>query len=205
MRSYILLPLLALLNMGVNAATIHNFAPYSTLPMNLRHLPRLPDSHNRRQVHNADFSSSTTAGPAAKGALTDPRSSSAVPGSSGSSAASGALGSRSPSAFDTTYSTAAASSSRRDLGALDRRVISVYTNSNPGESVAVENGDATLHARAETGSADANIDATKRDSQDHAAVRMVGYYFPFSTQISPPIFRKSVRLKMTDILPGVES
>ena len=50
-------------------------------PMGFRHPPSFLDSHNRRQLHNADFSSSTANGPAA---ITNPTygSSSPAPGSS---------------------------------------------------------------------------------------------------------------------------
>jgi len=143
MRPYVVVPLLALMNMGASAATIRGFnskiSPYS----------RLQDAHNRRQLHNADFSSSSSAGPAAKGAITNADSSPSGPGS---------LNARTPSIFDP----------RR----LHRRVISVLAGSNPGvESISFVNGDPP---RAETGSQDIDIGVTKRDSRQ--SVRMLAYF-----------------------------
>lgn len=144
MRPYIILPLLALLNLGANAATIHNF--------NNKNSGRLSaqDSHNRRQVRNADFSSSAV-GPAGNDALSNPGSSS-VSGFSSSSGPGSA-----PSLFDPVPAAAAAGSRP-----LDRRVISVDIDPEPGASLA--NGE--VKARAKTGST---------DTLDHEVVRMVGY------------------------------
>ncbi len=59
MRTYILLPVLALLNMGANAATIQNLISRHSGP----HI-RSPSQHLNnpisRQVHNADFSSDSS-------------------------------------------------------------------------------------------------------------------------------------------------
>jgi len=81
MRTYILLPLLALLNMGANAATIQNLISRHSGP----HI-RSPSQHLNnpisRQVHNADFSSDSSPLPGSQS------SSDASPPTSGSAAAS---------------------------------------------------------------------------------------------------------------------
>jgi hypothetical protein len=129
--------------------------------MGFRHPPRLQDSHNRRQVHNADFSSSTAAGPPAKDAITNAGSSSLSP--SASSFDSGSSSLTDPA------SAMAVPLSRRGRITLpvDRRVISVDIVSNLAGAESHPVGNAIVQVRAETGSTDANI--------DHAAVGMVGY------------------------------
>lgn len=59
MRTYILLPLLALINMGANAATIHNHQSRHSGPL-IRSPSNGLVSHTGRQVHNADFSSDSS-------------------------------------------------------------------------------------------------------------------------------------------------
>ncbi len=64
MRTYILLPLLGLLNMGADAATIHNFNARHPDPHSNRAMDHRYNAHShtttRRQVHNADFSGSSS-------------------------------------------------------------------------------------------------------------------------------------------------
>lgn len=63
MRTYILLPLLGLLNMGADAAAIHNFNARQPDPRSNRAMDHRYNSHShttRRQVHNADFSGSSS-------------------------------------------------------------------------------------------------------------------------------------------------
>ena len=83
MRTYILLPLLALLNMGANAATIQNLISRHSGP----HI-RSPSQHLNnpisRQVHNADFSSDSSPLPGSQSSsvASPPTSGSAVAASS---------------------------------------------------------------------------------------------------------------------------
>jgi len=63
MRTYILLPLLGLLNMGADAAAIHSFNARHPDPRSNRAMDHRYNAHShttRRQVHNADFSGSSS-------------------------------------------------------------------------------------------------------------------------------------------------